>query len=74
MSAPSRGRWRSGGLGPDSIDGERSVTVFRNGSWWRATEDMIFTDPDRQKVLDFVLRACADEGVVVENAPPPPPR
>jgi hypothetical protein len=69
---PPRARWKTERVGVQIyIDGEPSTLVIKNGTWWRAHGDVIFTDPSRQRVLDVVLREFADAGIVVENAPPP---
>lgn len=66
-----RARWRRERVGVGlCIDGERAVLVRSNGTWWAAYGDVSATDPRRERVLDAVLRACADAGIVVENTPP----
>lgn len=64
-------RWRRGKIGVELlVDGEKSVTVARNGSEWRAWGDVSFGHHDRQRVIARVHEACHEAGVTVSNAPP----
>lgn len=66
--------WRAGRIGAELvIDGEVAVTLFLNGTAWRATGDVSAWDYRREVVVEAVNEACREAGIKVTNRPPEEP-
>ncbi len=70
MSTPTA-TWRSGRIGAELvIDQEVAVTLFLNGTAWRATGDVVAWDYRREVVVGVIHEACREAGIEVTNQPP----